>query len=274
MWFRKTVEAHLDTELRYHFERLVRESIASGMEPGEALRRARLEFGGVEQIKEDCRDVHNRWLEDFGKDLRYTARTLRRSPGFLTVSVLSLAFGIGANTAIFTLINAVMLQSLPVKSPERLVQITRLTPDGKPLSVSYPLFQYLRENMKSVSATAAQMESNPAIVMDGAEELVNAELVSGDHYSVLGIEPAAGRLLEPADDVIAAGSPAAVISYRYWQRRFGLSPAALGKTFNLQIRNRVFTIVGVTPPQYHGARVGRDPDITLPVSMMLNDTQR
>src|SRR5260370_32022409 len=251
MWFRKTVEACLDTELRYHFERLVRESIASGMEPGEAQRCARLEFGGVEQIKEDCRDVHGRWLEDFGKDLLYTARTLRRSPGFLAVSVLSLALGIGANTAIFSLINAVMLRSLPVKDPERLVQITRVMPDGKPLSVSYPLFQYLRDNMKSISGAAVQMESNPAIVMDGAEELVSAELVSGAHYSLLGIEPAAGgRLLEPADDVIAPGSPAAVISYRYWQRRFGLNPAAIGKTFTVQIQNRVFTIIGVTPPRY------------------------
>lgn len=275
MWFRKkSAEARLDTELRYHFERLVRESIASGMEPGEARRRARLEFGGLEQIKEESRDVRGRWLEDFGKDLRYTARTLRRSPGFLAVSVLSLALGIGANTAIFSLINAVILRSLPVKEPERLVQIARLTADGKPLSLSYPLFLYFRDNLNTISGAAAQMESNPAIVLDGAEELVNAELVSGAHYSVLGIEPAAGRLLEPADDVIAPAAPAAVISYGYWQRRFGLSPTAIGKTFTLQIKNRVITIIGVTPPRYQGARLGRDPDITLPVSMMLNDTQR
>src|SRR6266851_376742 len=168
MWFRKKpAEARLDAELRYHFERLVRESIAAGMQPGEARRRARLEFGGVEQIKEDCRDVRGRWLEDFGKDLRYTARTLRRSPGFLAVSVLSLAFGIGANTAIFTLINAVMLRSLPVKSPERLVQITRLTPDGKQGVVSYPLFQYFRDNLKSISASAVELSSTPAILLDG-----------------------------------------------------------------------------------------------------------
>lgn len=275
MWFRKKPdEERLDAELRYHFEKLVRESIASGMEPGEAQRRARLEFGGVQQIKEDCRDVHGRWLEDFGRDLRYTARTLRRSPGFLAVSVLSLALGIGANTAIFSLINAVMLRSLPVKEPERLVQITRVTADGMPLSVSYPLFLFFRDNLKAISGASAQMESNPAIVIDGAEELVNAELVSGAHYSTLGIEPAAGRLLEPADDVIAPDSPAAVISYRYWQRRFGLSPAVIGKTFTLQIHNRVITIIGVTPPRYEGARLGRDPDITLPVAMMFNDAQR
>src|SRR5206468_1032481 len=98
--------------------------------------------------------------------------------------------------------------------------------------------------LKSISGAAAQMESNPAIMMDGAEEILSAELVSGAHYSVLGIKPAAGRLLEPADDVISPESPAAVISYRYWQRRFGLSPAAIGKTFIVQIQNRVFTIVG------------------------------
>ena len=280
MWRRKkpaarvTEETQLDRELRYHFERLVRDSIAAGMEPGEARRRARLEFGGVDQIKEDCRDVRGRWLEDFAKDLRYTVRTLRRSPGFLAVSVLSLALGIGANTAIFSLINTVMLRSLPVAHPEGLAQIARLGPNGRPYDVSYPLFEYFRDNLKSISGAAAEMVSSPAIILDGAEEIVSAELVTGAHFSVLGVEPAAGRLLEPADDVTEAAAPAAVISYRCWQRRFGLSPAAIGKTFTLQIRNKVFTIVGVTPPRYRGARLGRDPDFTLPLSMLLNDPQR
>jgi predicted permease len=271
MWFR-TSEARLNAELRYHFERLVRESIEAGMPPAEARRRAQLEFGGVEQIKEECRDVRGRWLEDLGKDLRYTARTLRRSPGFLVVSVLSLALGIGANTAIFSLINAVMLRSLPVQEPERLVQITRLTPNGKPGVVSYPLFQYFRDNLKSISGAAAELSSGPTIVMDGAEEVVTAEMVSGAHYGLLGMEPAAGRLLEPADDAISPALPAAVIGHRYWQRRFGLNPAAIGKTFTLQ--NNVFTIVGVTPARYQGTRPGRDPDITLPLSMLLSDQQR
>ena len=262
----------MDAELRYHFERLVRESIAAGIDPAEARRRAQLEFGGIEQIKEECRDVRGRWLEDLGKDLRYAVRTMRRSPGFLAVSVLSLALGIGANTAIFSLINAVMLRPLPVREPDRLVQIARLRPNHKPGQISYPLFEYFRDNLKSISISAAEVSSNPTITMDGAEEAIGAELVSGNHYSLLGMEAAAGRLIEPADDVSAPASPAAVIGYRYWQGRFGLSPTAIGKTFTIQ--NKVFTIVGVTPSRYHGTRPERDPDITLPLSVMLNDTQR
>ncbi|HKE20766.1 MAG TPA: permease prefix domain 1-containing protein [Bryobacteraceae bacterium] len=123
MWFRKNADSELNAELRYHFDRLIRDFVAAGMEPAEAQRLARLEFGGVEQVKEECRDVRGRWLEDFGQDFRYAARTLGRSPGFLVVSVLSLALGIGANTAIFSLIDAVMLRSLPVQAPERLVQL-------------------------------------------------------------------------------------------------------------------------------------------------------
>jgi predicted permease len=273
MWFQwKKDEARLHGELQYHFDRMVRDYVAAGMEPGEARRRARLDFGGIDQIKEDCRDIRGRWLEDFGKDLRYAARILRRTPVFLAVAVLSLGLGIGANTAIFSLINAVMLRSLPVKDPDRLVQITRIVPDGEPRNISYPLFQYFRDNLKSVSESAVQFSIGPTIVMDGAEETVNGELVSGDHYHVLGVEAAAGRLLEPADDVISGEMPAAVISYRYWQRRFGRSPAALGKTFT--VGNQVFTIVGVTPPRYQGTRPGRDPDITLPLTMMLSDEQR
>jgi predicted permease len=271
---RKPFEAGLDRELQYHFERMVRESIESGMDPEEARRRARLEFGGMEQIKEDCRDVRGRWLEDFVKDLRYAGRTLRRSPGFLAVAVLSLALGIGANTAIFSLINAIMLRSLPVKEPNRLVQVARIGQSGTPSYVSYPLFQFFREHMKTLASSAVQLEGSPAIVIDGAEEIVSAEQVSGEHFSVFGLEPAAGRLLEPSDDLDSATSPAAVIGYRYWQRRFGLDPAAVGKTFTLQFNNRIFTIVGVTPRRYQGARLGMEPDITLPLSQILPADRR
>ena len=162
-----------------------------------------MEFGGLEQIKEECRDVRGRWFEDLGKDLHYAARTLRRSPGFLLVSVMSLALGIGANTAIFSLIDAVMLRPLPVREPQRLVQITRLRANGKPGVVSFPLFQYFRDNLKSLSGAAVELASGSTILMDGVEETVITELVSGAHYGLLGLEPAAGRLLEPGDDTIS-----------------------------------------------------------------------
>ena len=209
--------------------------------------------------------------EDLAKDLRYTLRTLRRSPGFSTVATLSFALGIGANVAIFTLINAVMLRTLPVREPHRLVQITRLL-DGHPGQVSYPLFEQFRDNVKSISGAFAQASVNQAVVIDGQEEFVTAELVSRDYYSVLGLEPAAGRLLGTAD-MQSGSTPGAVISDRYWQRRFGGRPLALGKT--VTIRDQVFTIVGVTPASFEGVRPGQPPDLMLPlVATMMSEAQR
>lgn len=235
---RSEIEAELHDELHDYIEHQTERHLSDGLSP-EASRLAALrEAGGIEQVKEECRDVRSRWLEDFGKDLRYTTRSLRRSPGFLAVSVLSLALGIGANTAIFSLINALMLRSLPVKDPQSLVHITRVDSDGKPQSVSWQLFQYFRDNLKSISAAAAERSERPTIFIDGRDEVVSADLVSGDQYRVLGVEPAAGRLLEPADDKVPT-SPPAVISYGYWRRRFGLNPAAIGKTFTVQDHTNV-----------------------------------
>jgi predicted permease len=278
MWWRKRRDPRIGDEVRFHRDHLLEDYIAAGMDRKEAERRAFLEFGNVTQIEEACRDVRGRWLEDLARDVRYTLQTLRRNPGFSAVTVLSLALGIGANAAIFTLINAVMLRSLPVKEPGRLVQITRLL-EGRPGVVSYPLFEHFRDNVKSISSAFAQGTSDQAIVIDGEDEFVTADLVSGEYYRVLGIEPAAGRLPGPSDDTLSPSStsspssPAAVIiSDRYWQRRFGRSPSAIGKSFT--IRDRAFTIVGVTPPSYEGARPGRAPDLMLPLLMMMSDVQR
>ncbi|PYR61940.1 MAG: hypothetical protein DMF91_08400 [Acidobacteria bacterium] len=276
MWFSARRDPRLGDEVRFHRDRLIEDYIAAGMDRQEAERRAFLEFGNVAQIEEACRDVRGRWLDDLAKDLRYTLRTLRRNPGFSIVAVLSLALGIGANAAIFTLVNAVMLRTLPVKAPDRLVQITRLissgAEQGRPGVVSYPLFEYFRDNVTSISGAFAQWRSDLAIVIDGEDEFVMADLVSGGYFTVLGIDPAVGRLLGPGDDMLSPPAPAAVITDRYWQQRFGRSPSAIGTTFTA--RDRTFTIVGVTPPSYEGATQGRVPDLMLPLLMMMSDVQR
>jgi len=264
MWFRKDRDPRVGDELRFHRDRLIDDYVGRGMSRQEAGRRAALEFGGVPQLEEAVRDVRGRWLDDLGADLRYAVRTLRRSSGFAAVAVLSLALGIGANTAIFTLINAVMLRALPVHEPERLVQITRLL-DGRPGVVSLPLFETFRERMQSMSGAFAQVIATQPILVDGEEEVVTTDLVSGGYYGVLGVEPAAGRLLTMADDVVAPAVPAAVISDRYWQRRFARSPSAIGK--GITIGDTIYTIVGVTPAWYDSATAGHVPDLTLPLMM-------
>jgi len=264
MWSRRQRDPRVGDELRFHRDRLIEDYLAKGLSRGEAERRAFLEFGNVPQIEEAVRDVRGRWLDDLATDLRYAIRTLRRTPGFTAVAVLSFALGIGANAAIFSLVNAVMLRALPVREPARLVQITRLL-DGRPGVVSFPLFEHFRDNVKSISGSFAQAIASQAIVVDGEEELVSTDLVSGGYYGVLGLEPAAGRLLTAADDVASPAAPAAVISDRYWQRRFARSPSAIGKT--ITIGDHLFTIVGVTPSWYDSATAGHVPDLTLPLLM-------
>jgi predicted permease len=276
MWFSKRRDPRLGDEVRFHRDRLIEDYMAGGMDRTEAERRAFLEFGNLAQIEEAVRDVRGRRLADLAEDLRYTLRTLRRNPGFSIVAVLSFALGIGANAAIFTLINAVMLRTLPVKEPDRLVRLTRLLSSGpqqgRPGSVSYPLFEYFRDNVTSISGAFAQGAFDQAIVIDGEDEFVTADVVSSGYFAVLGIDAAVGRLFGSGDDLLSPPAPAAVITDRYWQRRFGRSPSAIGKTFTA--RDRTFTIVGVTPPSYEGASPGRVPDLVVPLLLMMSDTQR
>src|SRR5262245_26106578 len=142
MWFSRRRDPRVRDEIRLHHDRLIDDYMAAGMNRPEAERRAFLEFGSTLRIEESVRDVRGRWLDDFWRDVRYAARTLGHNRGFSVVAVLSLALGIGANAAIFSLINAVMLRALPVNEPHRLVQINRVTPQGRPQALSYRLFEY------------------------------------------------------------------------------------------------------------------------------------
>ena len=273
MW-RKRRDPRVGDELRFHRDRLIDDYIAAGMSRPDAERRAFIEFGNVPQIQEAVLDARGRWLGDLLTDIRYALRTLRRNPAFSIVAVTSLALGIGANAAIFSVINGVLLRPLPVNEPDRLVQLTRLISsgpeEGRPGLVNYPLFEQIRDHVGSVSAVFAQATADQAIAVDGEDEFAAVDLVSGEYSTVLQLVPAAGRLLGPADDVPAA--TAAMIGDGYWQRRFGRHPSAVGKS--VRIRGRDFTIVGVMPTGFPGARRGRIPDVVLPLAAVMSDVQR
>ena len=264
---RGRLERDLDKELQYDLDLRIAGLEAEGFNPQEAARRARIEFGGDGEIKEACRDARGtRWLEDFFRDCRYGLRTLRRSPVFSSVAILSLALGIGANTAIFSLMDRVMFRMLPVREPEQLVQVTRFHPPYGPVAVSYPLFQALGKGLGSFQGLLAQFRVGVRdIAIDGNPESADFDLVSGSYYPLLGVNAALGRTFGEEADRAPGAAAVAVISHRYWERRFASNSSVIGKTFRRL--DTVFTIIGVTPREFFGAVVGREPDITVPLTM-------
>ena len=259
---RRRLEAELDAELRDHVERLVAEHRKAGLTEDEARRRAALEFGGVEQAKEYCRDARGtRWLDDLAQDLRFGGRMLAKAPGFTGVALLSLALGIGANTAVFSLVNSLLLRSLPVREPERLVLVSG--------EWTNPIWEQIRDR-QSEAFEAAMAWSDEHVQFDlaqgGEAELVDGIWASGAFFDVLGVPAILGRTFVAADDRRGGGpdGAVAVISYGFWQRRFGGAGDVIGRSLTL---NRVpFTIVGVTPPGFFGPSVGRAFDVAVPIA--------
>jgi predicted permease len=264
---RDRLERELEKELQHDLHLRIEALISEGLNPHEAARRARIEFGGADEIKEACRDARGvRWLEDFIRDCRYGLRVLARSPMFTIVAILSLALGIGANTAIFSLMDRVMFRMMPVRNSERLVQITRFHPPYGPVSFSYPLFLSFGKELGSFEGLLARFGLGARdITIDGNPESADFDLVSGSYFPLLGVNAIIGRTFAEDTDRAPGASPVAVISHRYWERRFASNPAVIGKTFRRL--DTVFTIVGVTPPEFFGVVVGRDPDITVPIAM-------
>ena len=211
------------------------------------------------------------------QDLRYALRQLRKSPGFAAVAVLTLALGIGANTAIFSLLNAVLLRSLPVRQPEELMLFGKGNwrgsvddlPNRSWQLFSYPFFREFRQKnqvFSDVAAIDSILFGTHGRIADGSNlEKINVELVSGTYFNVLGVNPIQGRVLTDADDQTPGGHPIAVASYSWWQRRFGKDSSAVGKTVN--IRSTLYTIVGVAPPEFYGVTVGQSPDLWIPLAM-------
>jgi hypothetical protein len=268
------MESEMDAEMRFHVEAYAEDLVRGGMGKQEALRRARVEFGGVEQKKEECRDARGVTLvENFTQDVRFGARMLRNNPGFTAVAVLTLALGIGANAAIFTVISAVLLRPLAVEHPEQLVAVgdpTRVhawsngTPGTK--SFSYPLYREVRaQNEVFSSLLAASRLDNARIVIDKGTEELQGRVVSENYFETLGVEALIGRTFGGADGGAPGTDPIAVISYSYWQKRFAGSPAVLGRT--VRLNDRPMTIIGVTGPKFSGEVVEDQPDIWVPMMM-------
>jgi predicted permease len=258
-------ETQLDKELRDHIERQVADHVATGLSEAEARRRAQLEFGGLAQVKELCRDVRGtRWLEDLAQDIRYGARVFRRNPSFTGAAIFSMALGIGASTAIFTLVDATMLKPLPVKEPERLVELLNNTGNNPPGNAfSYQALVHLQEHAKTVEIIASH-ESDFFVAVEGSpSELGKGQYVTGNYFPVLGVSATYGRTIAPSDDRSSASS-VVVLSHAYWHRRFGGDPSAIGRTVRLD--DHAFTVVGVAPSSFSGLVVARDVDLWVPLS--------
>lgn len=259
LWWRRA-ERQLDVELRDHLDRLTADYMRSGLGEREARRQARLAFGGLDQVKEACRDVRGtRWLEAAAQDLRYGLRMLRHSPMFTTVAVASLALGIGANSAIFTLVDGVLLKSLPVRDPGRLV----LLDQG---SWTNPIWEQIRDYPAPLfDGATTWSDVRFDLSRGGRTEFVEGLWVSGAFFDVLGVPALMGRTFTAGDDARDGGAsgPVAVISHAFWRRQFGGAADVVGKPLTLD--RTAFTIVGVTPPGFLGPAIGRSFDVAVPL---------
>src|SRR5258706_4372783 len=277
----------LDEDIREHIERETQDNIERGMAPEEARYAAVRKFGNVMRVKEETREVWSFvWVEQLLQDIQFGLRMLRKSPGFAAVAVLSLALGIGANTAIFSLIDAVMLRALPVENPSQLVLLkwsARNSPNihgymnsgDCPLNVmpgaanpygcsfSEPMFREIAQANVFAATTAFANSGRLNLTGNGPATVINGQLVSGEFFRTMGLKAAAGRLFEAADDTPSA-APVAVLNYGYWQSAFGGSREVVGRTIELNIVP--FTVIGIAEQRFTGITPGSDYDVWLPLS--------
>jgi len=273
---RSRVEREMDEELSGFLEASAQDKLRAGLTPEQASRAARAEMGSSNAVKHHIASVG--WetvLERLWQDLRYSLRMLAKSPVFTLVAVLSLALGIGANTAFFSLMNVIMLRSLPVEDPGQLVLFgdgraagsTGSLPNHSWRLYSNPFFRSFSQRNQVFSGVAAidsiEFGTHGSFEGQGREQL-HASLVSGSYFSVLGVNPDRGRMLTDADDQAPGAGAVAVASYSWWQRH-GANPATVGKT--VHIEGTDYTIVGIAPPGFFGATVGEMPDFWIPLSM-------
>ena len=276
-------EAEIIEELSQHLDERFEELRASGASHAEALRLAIEELQEPDVLAQYMRTLRQAHepppiapgtparflLADLRHDIRYALRLLRKQPGFAITAVLTLALGIGANTAIFSLVNATLLQRLPVANRDRLVYVHRGNVGGV---FSYPMYAALRdgnhvfESLAAWGGITASLNVAPSqSTGDNSAELVSGAIVTGNLFDILGISAAQGRLLSPADDVTPGAHPVAVLDYDFWQSRFGGRTDIVGR--EIRLNGHVFTIVGVTPAGFSGPQLGSARNIYVPIMM-------
>ncbi|MEO7995948.1 MAG: ABC transporter permease [Gemmatimonadaceae bacterium] len=257
------VSTDIDREMSFHVSERADALVGEGMRPDEAAREAQRRFGHRSALQEKTRDVDMlTWLESLMSDLRQATRVLRASPGFTTVAVVSLALGIGANTAIFSLINAVMVRSLPVENPEQLVTVA-----GKSYGteLNYPLWEAIRDAQTGFASAMVFNAASFNLANGGEVRRVRGNWVSGEYFTTLGVQPAAGRLFTRSDDTKGC-APTAILGYGFWQSEYGGSPSAIGKTISLS--GNSYQVIGVAPRGFFGAEVGQNTQVYAPLCSM------
>lgn len=265
---REQADRELDDEIRVHLEIEAAEQREAGLPPSEAQDAARRAFGNVTLAKEASRETWIfRKMEELLQDLRYAVRLLRLNPGFAVAAILSLALGIGANTAIFQLLDAVRLRSLPVSHPQELAHIYIPDQKGSGSYVTrYPeltnaIWKSIRENQQGFSEVMAWGPTTFNLALGGESRYAQALWVSGEFFDLLGVKPIAGRVFTPSDDRAGCGASGAVISYAFWQREFGGAPDVIGKKISLE--GQSFDVIGITPASFYGVEMGRSFDVAV-----------
>ena len=261
---RKRLDDDLTAELETHLALHVQDNLRAGMTPEQAHRHALLKLGGLAQVEEECRRVRGiPWLEHVARDVRYGARALRASPAFTLTAIVTLALGIGANAAMFSVINAALLRPLPVERPDELVSINNRRP-GVPTH-SYPDYRDFRDRATVMSGIAAFRISAMNLETAGTATRTWGYLVTGNYFDVLGVAAALGRPLLPSDDIVPGSHPVLVLSYDFWQRRFAADPQIVGRA--VRINGKAFTIVGVAPAGFRGTERLLSVDVWVPMMM-------
>lgn len=264
-------QPEFDEEIELHLRLLTDRFIGQGLAPDEAAAAARRQFGNIVRQREDRHDLMTiAPVERAWRAVRYAVRQLRHSPVFTATAILSLALGIGANTAVFTLLDQLVLRLLPVRDPGRLVMIWSTGPNlgstRGPRTSSFPLCQEYQRRAVALDAVFCRAMLEAAVTVGSATEVVRAELVSGNYFEALGVVPAAGRVFSTAaDDRVDRGHPVVVLAHGYWVDRFGGRPDVVGRT--LLVNRQPMEIVGVAAAGFHGLDAAESPQIWLPVRM-------